>query len=111
MKTKADRYNTGKPKFSLIDLQSLEPMVAVLEYGTLKYARDNWKKGLPITEIMDSMMHHQAALLRGEDYDPESGLPHVGHILCNAMFLSHMLHYHPSKSVFDDRNKVENPPF
>jgi len=28
--------------------------------------------------------------MEGEDNDPESKLSHVGHILCNAMFLSYM---------------------
>lgn len=32
------RYNTGKPKWSLIDYKSIEPMVRVLEYGMHKYS-------------------------------------------------------------------------
>jgi anthranilate/para-aminobenzoate synthase component II len=111
MSTQAERYNHGKPKFSLIDLPSLVPMVQVLEYGTIKYTRDNWKKGLKVTEIMDSMMRHQAALMSGENFDPESGLSHAGHILCNAMFLSYMLHVHPNGKAYDDRNAKEEPPF
>lgn len=49
--------------------------------------RDNWKGGLKMTEILDSMMRHIAALQSGEWTDPESGLPHIGHIQCNALFL------------------------
>lgn len=87
MKSQADRYNSGKPKYSLLDLQSLEPCVRVLEFGAKKYARDNWKKGLNLTEILDSLMRHVGALQSGEWLDPESGLPHIGHIQCNALFL------------------------
>jgi len=87
LEIKADRYNSGKPKYSLLDLKSLEPCVRVLEFGAKKYARDNWKKGLHFTEILDSMMRHIAALQSGEWNDPESGLPHIGHIQCNALFL------------------------
>ena len=32
MTEKALRYNEGKPQWSLIDFDSLEPMVRVLEY-------------------------------------------------------------------------------
>ncbi len=85
--SKADRYNKGKPQYSLLDLDCLEPCVRVLEFGAKKYARNNWKKGLPTTQIIDSLLRHLGALLRGELIDPESALPHIGHIQCNALFL------------------------
>lgn len=112
---KALRYNEGKPKLSLIDLEALIPCANVLEYGADKYTvyedtggneikgsevgilsetlkvkvdgRDNWKNGLKKTEVLDSLLRHIAALRNGEDIDPESGLSHIGHIQCNAMFL------------------------
>lgn len=87
MTNKADRYNNGKAKYSMIDLTCLEPCARVLEFGAKKYARDNWKKGLPISEVLDSLLRHISAIQRGEFIDPESGLSHVGHIQCNALFL------------------------
>ena len=81
------RCNGGKPKLSMVDLQSLYPCAQVLEFGAIKYSRDNWKKGLPLTEILDSLMRHISALQNGELNDPESGLSHIGHIQCNALFL------------------------
>ena len=84
---RALRFNDGKPKYSLLDLTCLEPGVKVLEFGAKKYARDNYKKGLVLSEILDSMMRHIAAIQRGEFIDPESGLEHIGHIQCNALFL------------------------
>lgn len=86
---KAMRFNSGKPRWSLVDFNALVPLVRVLEFGADKYAPDNWKLGLDRREILDSMMRHIAALADGEANDPESGLPHIGHILCNAMFYSH----------------------
>lgn len=83
----AMRFNDGKVQLSMIDLNALEPMARVLEFGAEKYARDNWKKGMPLTKTLDSMLRHIAALQRGEYFDPESGLPHIGHIQCNALFL------------------------
>lgn len=88
-KEKALRYNQGKPKWSLVHFRSLEPMIKVLMYGADKYARDNWKKGLDKQEILDSMQRHLAALIDGQDIDPESQEHHIGHIMCNCMFYSY----------------------
>jgi hypothetical protein len=98
----ADRFNTGKLKWSLVDFESLEDMVRVLEFGAEKYSVDNWKKGLPTKEIVESMLRHTFAYLNGEDLDPESGLPHLGHIQCNAMYLSYMGKHKPE---FDNRKE------
>lgn len=87
-KEKALRYNQGKPKWSLVHFKSLEPMVKVLMYGADKYAPDNWKKGLDRKEILDSMQRHLAALIDGQEIDPESQEHHIGHIMCNCMFYS-----------------------
>ncbi len=83
----AERHNQGKPQYSLIDLECLTPCVEVLEFGAKKYARNNWKKGMPREQIIDSLLRHVGALLRGEELDPESGLSHIGHVQCNALFL------------------------
>lgn len=83
------RYNHGKPQWSLVHFGSLEPMVRVLEFGAQKYSTDNWKSGFPDKKIMESMMRHLACMMDGEINDPETGLPHVGHLMCNCMFLSY----------------------
>jgi hypothetical protein len=95
------RYNAGKGKWSLVDYQSLMPMVKVLEFGALKYSPDNWKKGLNRKEILESMMRHLAALMDGEECDQESTIAHMGHIQCNAMFYN----YHQRNNSFTDNTK------
>lgn len=70
-------------------------------FGAQKYSAHNWKGGLKYTEICESMQRHMNSFQEGEDVDPESGLPHIGHILCNAMFLSYM--YQVRKDM-DDRD-------
>lgn len=89
------RYNQGKTQWSLVDFDSLEGLVQVLEYGAQKYARDNWKKGMPVTQVSESLMRHLFAFLRGEDVDPESGCRHISHVMCNAMFLEYILREKP----------------
>lgn len=85
------RYNEGKRKWSLVNFKALEPMIEVLEYGATKYEPFNWQKGLNDKEILESLQRHLAKLFDGEEIDNESGLHHIGHILCNAMFYSYFL--------------------
>ena len=92
-KTGGLRFNEDKLQWGLVDFEALENMVRVLEYGEKKYDAHNWKKGLPYVAVMESMLRHIYAFLRGEDIDPESGLPHTGHIMCNAMFLDYYSTY------------------
>lgn len=98
-----DRFNQGKLKWSLVCYKSLEPMVEVLMFGAIKYAPHNWKKGLLYTEICESMLRHIYNFLDGRNRDKESRLLEVGHIMCNALFLSFMYLFRPD---LDDR---ENP--
>lgn len=100
----ADRYNENKLKWSLVDFKSLEPLVRVLEYGCIKYSRNNWKKGLPASETMESMVRHCFKLMGGELTDSESGISHIGHIMANAMFLEYTLQHYPH---FNDLNLIE----
>lgn len=103
------RYNSGKLRWSLVDFEALEDMVRVLEFGSKKYSDNNWKKGLSVNQICESLLRHTFEIMSGKNNDEESRLPLAGHILCNAMFLAYMLRF---KKEFDDRfidnNKKEN---
>ena len=94
------RYNEGKPKWSLVPQSSLIPMVRVLEFGAKKYEAFNWMKGMSVIEISESLKRHLDSFMEGEDNDQESGISHIGHIMCNALFLSWMMENRPDK---DDR--------
>lgn len=102
---KGDRFNEGKLKWGLVSFEALRPMVEVLEFGANKYSSWNWTKGLKYTEICESLLRHIYSFLSREDEDKESKLYHVGHILCNAMFLSYMFLF---KKDMDDRHIDEN---
>ena len=104
MSSKGDRFNDGKPKWSLVDFTSIIPMVRVLEFGSKKYDEFNWTKGLYTREICESLLRHVFAYLDGEDIDPESGESHIGHMMCNVMFLEYMMRN--KKEDFDNRIKI-----
>lgn len=81
------RYNIGKPDFSLIPLCTMEDEARVWEYGKRKYAAWNWAKGMSWDIPYSCMMRHLSAWQRGEENDPESGLPHLAHAMCNLRML------------------------
>ena len=105
-KSTGDRFNTGKPKLSFCNLgkEVLAGEAAVWESGAKKYSRGNWLKGMPYTEAADSLIRHTLAFLNGEDIDPESGLPHVDHMVCSAKIVSNSFHTRPD---LDNRETSE----
>lgn len=82
------RFNDGKPDFSLIPLSTLEDEARVWAYGKRKYAAWNWCKGMDWSIPLACALRHLSAWQRGEDRDPESGLPHLAHVSCNIRMLT-----------------------
>jgi hypothetical protein len=73
----------------------------VFDYGREKYAAWNWAKGQAWSVPLGSAMRHIVfGGMRGEDLDPESGLPHRGHVACNIVMLLWFLNHYPEG---DDR--------
>lgn len=96
------RYNQGKPDLSLIPISTLEDEARVWMYGEAKYARFNWMKGMKWSIPMACALRHLAAWQAGEDIDPESGQPHLAHVMCNLRMLTLYAKTYPEG---DDRPK------
>lgn len=68
----------------------------VFEYGKVKYAAWNWAKGMAWSiPLACALRHIVFGTAAGEDIDPESGLPHRGHITCNIVMLLWYLDEYP----------------
>lgn len=76
----------------------------VLAMGAKKYAPWNWTKGMSFMSVFDSLMRHVDRINTfGEELDQESGLPHIGHIGANLLFLTYYLENLEYYTEFDDR--------
>jgi hypothetical protein len=91
----------------LLDPLAIEGLSRVLAFGANKYGDNNWRGGLRYLRICGAILRHLFAIMRGEDIDPESGLPHVDHLGCNWMFLSNMM---KTRRDMDDRSRYGNDP-
>ena len=80
--------------------EAMVEAVRVLEFGAKKYKAWNWAKGMAWSVPTGCIIRHTTALQTGEINDPESGLPHMGHIICNIMMLAYYVDHYPEG---DDR--------
>ena len=84
------KFDAGKLRYSLIPPEATRALAEVLTFGARKYAPNSWQTVPNAPErYLDALMRHLEAHRSGELYDPESNLPHVYHLLCNAAFLAY----------------------
>lgn len=82
----------------------------VFDYGRNKYKAWNWAKGMPWSVPIGCAARHLLAMMGvagfaqqpgvPEELDPESGLPHRGHVFCNIVMLQTYVQSYPEG---DDR--------
>lgn len=93
------KFDQGKLRFDLVPWRALEKVVRVLMYGAEKYTlrdeagnviRDgsqNWRKVPELQErYQRAAFRHGVADMKGEQFDPESGLEHLAHRVCCDLF-------------------------
>lgn len=98
------KADSKKPTFELLPLQLLADTNRVLQHGARKYGVNNWKKteGFKYSRCYNALLRHMFAWWQGEDIDPESGITHLAHAMCNLLFLTY--HVGNTKNA-DDRPK------
>jgi Domain of unknown function (DUF5664) len=97
------KHDAGKVPLELLDRKALDELARVLDFGQRKYAADNWRAGLSYRRLIGATLRHVTAIMDGEDNDPETGLKHAAHAMCELMFL---LNFQlSSRTDLDDRYK------
>lgn len=81
------KFDGGKTNWSLIPLGCTEGVAKILTFGAKKYAANSWQN-VEEERYYSAMMRHYSAMMGGEEFDEESGLPHAYHFLCNAYFIT-----------------------
>ena len=132
------RFNAGKLKWHLMHYGAMSPMIKGLMYGAHKYTTfedsngrrftgaeipisdahkykiiysgaDNWKKGLVLKEVLDCAQRHLAAIMDGELIDRESGVPHIGLLMCNVKFFSFFTETEEGKKIIEEMHDPTGP--
>ena len=81
------KSDAGKFRPSLVPSALVRAVAAVREFGCAKYHDpENWRM-VEKQRYVDALYRHLLAYVDGEETDPESGLPHMAHIACNAAFI------------------------
>ncbi len=86
------KFDSGKLEYDMFPNSVLEGIIKVMMYGayTKGYEKNNWKKCEDTTRYYNAQRRHQEARMAGEYTDPESGLPHIFHELCNGVFIAYL---------------------
>jgi len=102
------KFDEQKTDWSLMPFEAVEEINKVLEFGAKKYAAHNWcdHTGFKYSRVLNSLLRHIFAFMRGEDTDPESGLSHMAHAGCNVLFIIYYLK-HKDRYANDDRFKTQ----
>lgn len=104
--TRGIRYDVNKVRYDLLPPIAINELSRVLTFGAKKYAPNNWQKGMNWSRVIGSLKRHLAAIEKGEDFDPETGLLHSAHVMCNAAFLTEYYKIFPQG---DDRATFVKP--
>lgn len=96
------KYDKDKNRYDLMPPRALDSVVEILTYGAAKYADRDWEKGIEWGRLFGAAQRHLWSFWRGEDIDPESGLPHLSHAACNILML---IEYYFLHNGTDDRAK------
>jgi len=99
---KGSKYDNGKAPIHMIPEEAILGMAQAFGYGAKKYDRFNYRKGIELTRLNDSLMRHMLAFSQGIDKDEESGLSHLYHAAANVAM---MIYMHENKPEMDDRDK------
>lgn len=78
-------HGLAKPSFHCIPPAALIYLGAVMANGAAKYGLMNWREhSVTFSIYYNAILRHLFAILDGEWTDPESGQPHLAHVMACA---------------------------
>jgi hypothetical protein len=96
------KYDAAKPSTVLVSPYACFLEEQAMQYGAIKYAVHNYRKGLRANQLIEAARRHLTLFAAGEDLDRESQVHHLGHVRANTgMYLDCM----GLGTLTDDRHK------
>ncbi len=71
----------------VLAFKGLDDVAKVGSFGAKKYGQWNYKSGASFMRFLGSCSRHLISFIRGQDLDGESGLPHLAHLVFDALML------------------------
>lgn len=94
------KFDQEKLRYDLIPTKPLELLARVYTEGARKYSDRNWELGIDYSRVYAAIQRHLNAFWAGEDYDAETGVPHVINAAWGCFALCEYMATHPER---DDR--------
>lgn len=91
---------TKDERFELLPWDQLGKIARHYAVGAEKYADNNWRKGYDWSLSFGAMQRHLAAFWSGEDFDEETGSPHLAAAAFHCFALMLFMDAYPE---LDDR--------
>lgn len=101
-----DKKTKDKPRLSLIPKEALWAMGNAFTYGETYYGTHNWRKGIPISYLLDAAQRHINEFNNGEDIDIKSQNHHLGNAMANLAMAIEIIKIKPK---MDDRFLKNHP--
>jgi hypothetical protein len=73
--------NKDKGRFDLLPVTAIEALAKHFQKGAKKYGDNNWRKGFPMSALLDSALRHTFKALRG-DTDEDHLVAAAWNLIC-----------------------------
>ncbi len=100
---KGKKFDQEKNRLELIPPEPIEELGWVYTKGAIKYADNNWLRGLKYTKVIGAIKRHLLAIEKGQDIDPEFQLLHAAHGAWSFLALVQFMKHPERYKQFDDR--------
>ena len=100
MSSTGGEKGTKLARFDLIPIEPLTELAKHFGRGSQKYDDHNYRKGYEWSKSYAACLRHLTQFWNGEDFDEETGTPHVISAAWHCFAMYEFMLHHPD---FDDR--------